>query len=105
MFAHADFAAGTNQAFPVVGTGRKLTGEKNLDAALQEIASSGIVLADGLGVRAFAPAIKTRRKNTRVVKHQEVAGLKQLGQIAELAVGVVAARAKQVQHSRAITGR
>jgi hypothetical protein len=104
MFAHADFAAGANQAFPIVGTGRKLTGEKNLDATLQEIASTGIALADGLGVRAFAPSIKTRGKNASVVEHKQVAGLEQIGQIAKLAIKVTACGAKQVQHSRAVPG-
>ena len=39
-FADADFAAGTNQAFPIVRVGGKLAGQQNLDAAVEQIASA-----------------------------------------------------------------
>jgi len=53
-FAHADFAAGPNQAFPIVRLGGELAGQENLDAAAEGIACRRIVRADRVGAGAFA---------------------------------------------------
>ena len=105
MLAYADFASRADEAFPIVGTGRKLTREKNLDAPLQEITSGRILPADGLSACTFAAAIKPGGKHAGVVKYDKVARLKQVGQVAELAVGVAAVGPTQVKHSRAIASR
>jgi len=102
--ADADFAAGANQAFPIVRIGGELTGQQNFDASVKKIASRGIVRADGLSPGAFAAAIKPGRKNAGVVEDDEIAGLQQVGKIAELAIGISACGSLQVQQARSVTG-
>src|SRR5712691_1840594 len=75
VFANANLAAGSNQAFPIVGRSRELAGEENLDAALEEIASRGIAGTDGVSPSAFAAAIEPCRKDAGVVEDEQIAGL------------------------------
>jgi len=103
-FAYADLAAGTNQALPIVGFGGDLPGEQNLDAAVEEVAGCGIVRADGLSAGAFAAAVEPGGKDAGIVEDYEIAGVQQVGEVAEKAIGIVAARALQVQHTGAVTG-
>lgn len=105
MFTNAELAAGPNQAFPIVGLGGELAGEKDLDTALKKSARGGIVRAYGLNVYAFAPAIKPCGKDAGIVEDQQIAGVKQVRKVAELAIGIVAAGALQMQHPRAVTSR
>jgi hypothetical protein len=58
-----------------------------------------------LSARAFAAAIKPGGKHAGVVKYDKVARLKQVGQVAELAVGVAAVGPTEVKHPRAIASR
>src|ERR1700684_4554275 len=105
MFSDADFAAGTHQAFPLVGDGRNLAGKKNLNASLEEVACGRVAGADGLGVRARAAAVKAGRKHAGIVEDDQVAGTKQAGQITELAIGKASGGAKQMQHARTVAIR
>ena len=105
LFSNAELAARLDQAFPIVGLAGELAREKNLDTALKKIASGGIVRAYGLNMYAFAPAIKPCGKDAGIVEDQQIAGVKQVGKVAELAIGVVAAGALQMQHPRAVTSR
>lgn len=101
-FTDAYFAAGANQAFPIVGIGGKLAGQKNLDAAVEEIAGSRIVRADRVSAGAFAAAMEPGGKDAGVVEDHEIAGLQQVWEIAEHAVGVAAAGSLQVQHAGSV---
>jgi len=101
-FAHADFAAGPNQAFPIVGLGGELVGQENLDAAAEEIACRRIVRADRVGAGAFAAAIEPRWKDAGVVENEQVAGLQELREMAEQAVGTAAGGSLQVEHAGTI---
>jgi hypothetical protein len=87
-FADSDFAAGANQALPIVGIGCELASEKDFDAA----------------VGAFAAAIKPGGKDAGIVEDDEVAWLEKVGEFAEQAIGVAAAGALQVQHAGAVAG-
>jgi hypothetical protein len=97
--ADADFAAGANQAFPIVGIGGELVGEENLDAPLKEIAGCAIVRAGGLSADAFAAAIEPGGEDAGIVEDDEVTGAQQSREVAELAIGTVAASALQVQEA------
>src|SRR5712671_1193719 len=87
-FTYANLAAGTNQAFPIVRLGCELAGEQNLDTALEEIASRGIMVAHSVSPRAFAAAIEPRGKDTGIVEYQQIAGLKQVREVAKSAIGI-----------------
>jgi hypothetical protein len=102
--ADADFAAGTNQAFPIVGIGRELPGEQNLDAAVKEVAGCGVALADGLSAGAFAAAVEPGGKDASVVEDHEIAGPQHIGEVAEQAIGIVAAGTLQVKETGSVTG-
>lgn len=86
--ADSDFAAGSNEALPIVWVGCELASEKDFDAA----------------VGAFAAAVKPGRKDAGVVEDDEIAGLQKVGEFAEQAIGMAAAGALQMQHARAIAG-
>jgi len=102
--ADAYLATGTNQAFPIVGFGGELPGEQNLDAAAQKIAGCGIVRAEGLSAGALAATIEPGGKDAGVVEDHEIAGPQQIGEVAEQAIGIVAAGALQVQQAGSVTG-
>ncbi len=101
-FADADFAAGPNQAFPIVGLGGELAGQENLDAAAEEIACRRIVRADRVSAVAFAAAIEPCWKDAGVVENEQVAGLQQFREVAEQAVGIAAAGSLEVEHAGTI---
>ena len=82
-FAHADFTARPDQAFPIVRLGGELARKQNLDAAMQEIAGGGIADADRLCPDTFAAAEEPRRKNASVVEDQQIGGLQQVRKFAE----------------------
>jgi len=105
VFSNVELAAGPNQAFPIVGLTGELAREKNLDTALKKLASGRIGPAYGLNMYAFAPAKKACGKDASIVEDQQIAGMKQVRKIAELAIGMVAAGALQMQHPRAVTSR
>jgi hypothetical protein len=100
----SDFASGANQALPVVGMTGKLASKEDLDASAEKIAGGGILRADGLGMRTFASAIEASGQDPSVVEDNQVAGLKQRGEVAEEAVGKLAAFPLQMQHAGLITG-
>ncbi len=102
--ADAYFAAGANQAFPIVGIGGELAGQKNLDAAVEEIAGGRIVRADRVSAGAFAAAIEPGGKDAGVVEDHKIAGLQQVREIAEQAVGITAAGSLQMQHAGTVAG-
>jgi len=103
-FADTDFAAGANQAFPIVGIGGELAGEQNFDAAVEEITRGGITRADRLSMGALAAAIKPGRKDAGIVEDDEIAGLQKIREVAEQAIGIFAAGSLQVQHAGAVAG-
>jgi hypothetical protein len=101
-FADPDFAAGPNQAFPIIGLGGELAGQENLDAAAEEIACRRIGRADRVSAGAFAAAIQPRRKDAGVVENEQVAALQELREVAEQAVGTAAGGSLQVEHAGTI---
>jgi len=103
-FAHADFASGANQAFPIVWVSGKLACEQDLNAATQKVTCRWIARAHRLRASAFAAAIEPRRKDARVVKNDEVSGTQQIGKIAEEAIRVLAAGSLKMQHTGAVAG-
>jgi len=105
VFSNTKLAARPNQAFPIVGLTGELAREKNLDTTLKKIASGTVARAYGLNMYAFAPAIKACGKDAGIVEDHQIAGVKQVRKIAELAIGMVAAGALQMQHPRAVTSR
>jgi hypothetical protein len=104
LFADADLAAGTDQAFPIIRAGGELAGQQNFDAALEEIASRWIVRTDRLGALAFAAAIEPGWKDPRVVEDDQVAGPQKLRKVAKLRVRPLSGRALQAQHAGSIAG-
>ena len=82
-FADADLAAGTDQAFPIVGVGGKLSRQQHFDAAVEEIAGCGIVRTDRLSAGAFAAAVEPGGKDAGVVEDHQVAGPQQIREIRE----------------------
>jgi len=85
-FADSDFAPGAHQALPIVGLGGELASEKDFDAP----------------VSTFAAAIKPGGKNAGIVEDDEIAGLQEVGEFAEQAMGIAAAGSLQVQHAGAV---
>ncbi len=73
VLAYADFAAGTDEAFPVIGLGGELASEQHFDAAVKKIAGSGIMRADRLSASASAAAVKPGGKDASVVEHDQIA--------------------------------
>jgi hypothetical protein len=102
VFADADLAAGTNQAFPIVGFDGKLAREQNFDAAAEKIARGRMVRAERFGASALAAAIKPRRKNAGVVEDHQIPGLQEVGKVIEPAVGMVAGGSLQVEHAGSV---
>jgi hypothetical protein len=102
-FADADLAAGTDQAFPIVGLGRNLAREQNLDAAVEEIPGRRILRTDRLSMGAYATAIEASWKNAGVVENHDIAGVQQVREVAEQAVRMAAA-SQQVEHAGAVAG-
>jgi hypothetical protein len=79
-----------------------LAGQENLDAAAEEIACRRIVRADRVSAGALAAAIEPRWKDAGVVENEQVAGLQQLREVAEQAVGIAAAGSPEVEHAGTI---
>ena len=71
---------------------------------MEEIAGGRIVRADRVSAGALAAAIEPGGKDAGVVEDHKIARLQQLREIAEQAVGTVAAGSLQVQHAGAVTG-
>jgi hypothetical protein len=101
-FADADLAAGTNQTFPIVGIGGELAGKQDFDAAVEKIAGRRIMGTDRLSAGSLAAAIEARGKDAGIIEDEQIAGLKQVREIAELAVGILAAGSLEVQHAGGI---
>ncbi len=97
--ADADLAAGTNQAFPIVGLGGKLASEQDLDASVKKIAGGGVAAADGLGAKAGAVSVETGGKDASVVENYNIVRTEEIGKVAELAVLIRAGGAFEVQHA------
>ena len=103
-FTNADFAAGADQTFPIVGVGGKLAREQDLDAAPQKVTCRGIVRANRLRTSAFAAAIESSGKDTGVVEDDEIAGTQPIGKIVEEAIGILATGSLKMKHAGAIAG-
>jgi hypothetical protein len=103
-FADSNFAAGANQALPIVGIGGELAGQKNFDAAAKEIAGGRIAFANRLGMSAFAPAIQPGWKHAGIVEDDEIAGLQKVGEFTKQGVRIAAAGSLQAQHAGAVAG-
>ena len=86
-----------------LGWVESLAGQQNLDAAVEEIAGRRISRADRLSTGAFAAAIEAGGKNAGVVENHEIAGVQQVREVAEQAVGM-AAGSLQVEHAGAVAG-
>jgi len=69
---------------------------------VEKIAGRGIMRADWLSAGSLAAAIEARGKDAGVIEDEEIAGLKQVREVAELAVGIVAAGPVEVQHAGGI---
>jgi hypothetical protein len=103
-FTDSDFAAGANQAFPIVGIGGELAGKENFNTAVEEITRRWIARADSLSANAFSATVEASRKDAGIVEDHEIAGMQQVGEVAEQAIGITAAGALQVQHARRVAG-
>jgi hypothetical protein len=101
-FADPDLAAGTNQALPIVGICGELAGEQNFDAAVEKIAGRGILRAERLSAGALAAAIQASGKDASVIEDEQIAGLKQAGEVPKLAIGILAAGSLEVEHAGGI---
>ena len=104
-FADDDLAAGANQAFPIIGVGGELARQQNLDAALEKTTRGGIARAEWVSASACATAVEPSGKDARVVEDDQIAGLQQIGEVAEQAIGITAADSLQVQQAGTVTGR
>ncbi len=100
-FSNTDLAAGTDQAFPIIGICRELARQEDFDSAAQKIPSRRISRADRLSASAFAAAIKARGKNAGVVENYHIVGAQQIREVAEQTIGI-AASSLQVQHAAAV---
>jgi hypothetical protein len=87
MLADSDFAAWADEAFPIVGFAPQLSGEQDFDTAAEEVARGRILRAERLGLKTGAASKKASGKYAGVIEYQQVAGAKDLGKIAEVAVG------------------
>src|SRR5271166_6383649 len=92
-FSDSDFAAGTNQALPIIRLTGNLAGKQNFNASVKKIAGGGIVQAHGLGAGTRPAAVETRGKDTCVVEDHDISRLQELRKVAEHAVGPLSARA------------
>lgn len=104
LLAEIDFAAGANQALPIVWLGGKLAREQDLDAPVKKIAGGEIAAANGLGAKAGAASVKTSGKDAGVVENYNIVGAEQIGKVAKIAVVIFAGGALQVQHAGAVAG-
>ena len=86
MFADADFATGTNQAFPLVGILMELAGKEDFDAAAEKVASGRAMRAQRLRFKSGSATVETGRKDFCVVEDQEISGPQQIGKTMELAI-------------------
>jgi hypothetical protein len=102
-FANADLAAGTDEAFPIVGISGELAGQQNLNATVEEIPGCRILRADRLSADAFAAAIEAGRKNASVIENQHIAGPQQVRKLEEEAISM-AAGSLEVKHAGAVAG-
>jgi len=99
MLTDADFSAGADEAFPVVGVLLELACEEDLDASVQELARGGIARAERLGFEAGATSVKTGGKYFRVVEDQKVGGTEEIGEVAELAIVELAVGGRKVEEA------
>ena len=89
VFSHADFAARTHQAIPLVRLGADLPGKKNLHPPLQEIAGAGLFGLRGWARLPPAPPIESRRKYSGVVENEQIVRAKKLGKVPESRVATL----------------
>lgn len=99
VLADIDFAAGTNQALPIVGLGGKLAGKQDLDASVKIAAGGGVAAADGLRAETSAAPVEAGGKDAGVIENDNIVGAEEIGQIAKMAVMELAGIAMQVQHA------
>jgi hypothetical protein len=85
-FSNSDFAAWTNQAFPLVRSLRHLPSEQDLNLALQEVAGGRVPRAYGLRPRAASAAVQACGKDPRVVEQKQVAGPEHFGKVTKSVV-------------------
>jgi hypothetical protein len=100
MFANPDFAARTNQAFPLVGMLPQLPGEENFNPSTKEVARGRISRTQHLGLKTFAVAIKASRKDASIVEDEEIGGTQQVGEFTKLTVLECAALPPEMQQAR-----
>src|ERR1700674_81606 len=84
--SHSNFAPWADQALPFVWFLRYLPGEQYLDPTLEKVVGRRILRTHGLGLRAASPAVKACRKDPRVIKHNQVIRMEQVGEVAKPAV-------------------
>lgn len=98
-FADADLAAGTNEAFPFIGIGLELASEEDFDPSMEEVAAGGIARAEGLRAQAGTASVEAGGKYFCIVEDQEVGGVEEIGELAELAVLKVSADRGEVEEA------
>ncbi len=69
---------------------------------MEELTGRRIVRADGLSVDSLAAAIEPGVKDAGVVEDHQIAGPQEGGEVAEQAIGIVAAGPLQMQHARSV---
>lgn len=100
MLADGDFAAGADEAFPVIGIVLQLFCEEDFDASAEEVAGGRIVRAQGLGLQTSTAAIEAGGKDASVVEDDEVCGAKQAGEVAEIEMFDGSVEGGKMQKSR-----
>jgi hypothetical protein len=103
-FPEANFSPGPNQALPIVGPSGELACQQNFDTTAEEIASCGIAWPNRVSTDALSSPVKPCWKNPSVIKNEQVAGPQQLREVAEVAIGILAAGPQQMQHSGVVAG-
>jgi hypothetical protein len=69
LFARGDFAAGTNQALPLIGISTELTSQQDLNASAKEVMGRRIRRTKRLRFEASAAAVKASGKHAGVVEY------------------------------------
>lgn len=103
MLADSNFAAGADEAFPIVWIALQLSCEQDFDTTAEEVARGRILRAQRLGLKTGAASKKASGKYTGVVEYQQITPLEEIGQIAKVAVGESAGCGGHIEEARAGT--
>jgi hypothetical protein len=103
VLADTDFAAGANEALPLIGIVLQLAREEDLNLSAEKIVSRRVPGADGLRLKTFAPSIEPGWKHACVVEDDEIVRAEQIGKFSELTIGDGTGQAGEMQQTRSST--